>query len=342
MPLKILFLSHKFFPDIGGIEANSEILANEFVKAGHQVRLMTWSEDTTRKQFPFEIIRNPGKRLLFKQHAWADIVFENNPCLQMSWPAVFYRRPLVIALHTWIGSRNLKTVWQDRIKFIWFKRAKKIIAVSEALRKACWPAATVIGNPYNEEIFKIMPDIGKTRAFVFLGRLVSDKGADLAIKAIHLLKEKNPSASYSLTIIGDGQEKDSLENLAADLDINDRIFFTGSLKGTELAKTLNQHRFVLVPSLWEEPFGMVALEGMACGCVPIVSDGGGLPEAIGKAGLSFHRGDVNDLFVRIKEILNHPDLEHELLEAAEEHLAGHKAKVISKKYLEIIEAAGKN
>jgi glycosyltransferase involved in cell wall biosynthesis len=340
MSLKILFLTHKFFPDIGGIEANSEILAGEFANAGHRVRLMTWSVDTTGKKFPFEIIRNPGKRTLFRQHAWADIVFENNPCLQMSWPAVFFRRPSVIALHTWIG--NMNKAWQDRAKLFWFKRASKIIAVSEALRKACWPAATVIGNPYNEDIFKIMPGIHKTREFVFLGRLVSDKGADLAIKVIHLLKEKNPSSSFSLTIIGEGQEKKSLENLATNLKIRDRIYFTGSLKGLELARTLNQHRFVLVPSLWEEPFGMVALEGMACGCLPIVSDGGGLPEAIGKAGLSFHRGDVNDLFVRIKEILNHPDLEHQLLEAAAEHLAGHKAKVISRKYLEVIEAVGKN
>src|SRR4051812_33559136 len=108
MPLKILFLSHKFYPDIGGIEINSEILAYAFSEAGHDVHLLTWSTDSTTKVFPFVVMRNPGKRALFQEHAWADIVFENNPCLRLAWPALLFGRPSVIALNTWVSRSDGK------------------------------------------------------------------------------------------------------------------------------------------------------------------------------------------------------------------------------------------
>jgi glycosyltransferase involved in cell wall biosynthesis len=345
--LKILFLSHKFSPDIGGIEATSEMMAEGFAAAGHDIHVMTWSEKNSEKHFPFEIIRKPDNKRLIREHRWADLVFENNPCLRMVWPALFTGRPSVIALQTWISRSDGKRNLQDRLKRAWLNRADSVIAISKAVRERCFPPATLIHNPYRENDFRINPGIEKTEDFIFLGRLVSDKGADIAIQAMELLigqemKNTTEGTRRSLTIVGDGPELSNLETMVKEKNLQDFIRFTGSMRGEELVKCLNRHRFLLVPSVWEEPFGIVALEGMACGCIPIVSDGGGLPDAVGKAGLIFHRGDVNDLFKRIQELLNNPGLMKELKNAAREHLKEHQANVITRKYLDIIEAIGNN
>lgn len=342
--MRILFLSHNFYPDIGGIEVNSDILAQAFSEVGHDIHLLTWSKDPTDKKFPYQVIRNPSKRRLFTEHLWAELIFENNPSLRLAWPNIFFRKPSVIALNTWISRINGKIGFQDRIKLLWLKRASKVIAVSDAIRKRCWPTATVIANPYRMDEFRIIPGIEKTKEFVFLGRLVSDKGADHAIRAVKLLLTLKPELNYenhkiTLTIIGSGPEQKNLLKLVQDLKMDDYVELTGPLSGESLSICLNRHRFLLVPSLWEEPFGNVVLEAMACGCLPIVSDGGGLPAAIGNAGLKFTRGNINAMVDTIIHIINNPDLEQQLKLAADNHLKMHEPNKVAKQYLKVIEAA---
>jgi glycosyltransferase involved in cell wall biosynthesis len=342
MGLKILFLSHAFYPVLGGIEVNSEILAQFFWEAGHNVHLLTWSMDPTGREFPYKVIRAPNKRKLFQEHAWADVVFENNPCLRLAWPSLFYRNVSVIALNTWVSRIDGTTGFPDRIKLAWLQRANDVIAVSDALRKRCWSDAIVIGNPYRINDFELVLDVPRSKDFVFLGRLVSDKGADHAIWAIHQLVEiakHNGSPTPSLTIIGDGPERNKLAHLVSSLELENAVSFTGSLRGRELTACLNRHRFLLVPSLWEEPFGNVVLEGLACGCVPIVSNGGGLPEAVGKAGLIFKRGSVEALVASIQHVLSSPQLERELRASAPNHLAAFHPAVVAQRYLDVIQAA---
>lgn len=351
--MKILFLSHNFYPYIGGIEANSDILSRAFFKAGHAVRVLTWTKFSGENTFPFPILRNPSVPQLLKEHQWADVVFENNPCLRLAWPNLIFNHTSVIALNTWVSRIDGETGvhgkigLQDRLKFLWFKRAAKVIAVSDAIRKHSFPQAIVIGNPYQSDVFKIIPNIIKSEGFVFLGRLVSNKGADEAIKAIQQLiaidkKEHFLTFRPTLTIIGDGPEKPKLEKMAADLGITAYVKFVGPLRGNDIAVCLNKHRYILVPSLWEEPFGNVVLEGMACGCLPIVSDGGGLPDAIGNAGISFKRGDTDAMVMSIKKILEQPELEQQLRNAVKNHLAKHYPDIVSQRYLELIEKAAKS
>jgi len=130
--------------------------------------------------------------------------------------------------------------------------------------------------------------------------------------------------------------------MVIDLQLEDFVNFVGPLRGNDVAVCLNRHRYILVPSLWEEPFGNVVLEGMACGCLPIVSDGGGLPDAIGNAGISFKRGDTAALVNCIKEVINHPDLEQQLRNAAKDHLAKHYPDIVSQQYLEVIAEVANN
>lgn len=338
--MNILFITHRFYPDVGGIEVNSEILALAFHKAGHAVRVVTWTQPTGDKSFSFPVLRNPNLPALLRQHQWADVVYENNPSLRLSWPALLFNKPSVVAVRTWITRTNNQVAWQDRLKKRWLQRAAAVIAVSEAVRQKSWPAATVIGNPYRIALFRILPQVARTRSFVFLGRLVSDKGADLAIQAIARLKTTMAQSDTPLlTIVGNGPDRVSLEALAVSLQVKDQVVFTGALEGEELVACLNQHDFLLVPSLWEEPFGNVALEGMACGCIPIVSDGGGLPDAVGEAGLCFPRGSVEGLIECMESVVQNPARAQQLRAASAAHLAAHHPTLVGGKYLRVIEQA---
>lgn len=341
--MKILFITHKFYPDIGGIEINSEILANSFYQSGHEIQVITWTRATGVKKFPYKIFRSPDYYTLFRKHSWADLIYENNPALRLSWPALLYGKPSVIALRTMINRQNGSIGWQDKLKYLWLKRAKKVIAVSNAVSKKCCESAIVIGNPYRNELFRRIPEINKDRDFVFLGRLVSEKGVDAAIHAIiELNKLQGETCSlnnFSLTIIGKGPQQKKLQKLVEDHYLDAEVIFTGGLEGEDLVSCLNRHKYILVPSIGEETFGNVVLEAMACGCIPIASNAGGLPDAVGEAGLIFERGNLKELISCIIEITNNGELNEHLKKLGIRHLTDHTQEIVSDRYLRVIESA---
>jgi len=339
--MRLLFISHKFYPDIGGIETISELLVNYFSKLNIEVHLLTWTEKKNNRDFSFKVIRNPDLFTLFKEHYWADVVFENNPALRLSWPQFIFQKPNIIAIQTWLQRRDKTISWQDNLKKKWLNAADSVIAISRAIKEKTFANAQIIPNSYEADLFQRLPEVPKTRDFVFLGRLVSDKGADMAVELINLFRSAEEKGSDShnltLTIIGDGPEKDKIKEMVNVYGLSDYINLTGYLKGEELSRELNKHKYLLVPSRWEEPFGIVALEGMACGCLPFVSNGGGLQEAVGDAGVIFERNNLHSLYKSVKEILEHPQLENELRSNAEEHLRRHRPEVIAERYFEVIQ-----
>ncbi len=340
MSLKILFISHNFSPFVGGIEFISEVLAENFTKKGHEVHLLTWTRfnEKARKTFPYKVIRDPGLIALFKEHNWADVVFENNPALRLSWPAIFFKKPSFISIQTWISRIDGRVSFKDKLKLKWLRRASKVIACSKAIQERCFHDSVVIPNPYKEKSFHLDPNIRRDREFVFLGRMVSDKGADLAIKAFSkIVKNGSTSSNLRLTMIGDGPERKSLEVMVKNLNLEENVKFTGCLQGADLVNCLNKHKCLLVPSVWEEPFGIVVLEGMACGCIPIVSDGGGLPDAMGDSGLIFKRGNVDQLALCMQQVLDNPEKAEIFQDKVNEHLENFKSSVVTKMYLDIIE-----
>lgn len=339
--LKILILSHSFYPEVGGIETNSEILAAAFHDFGADVHVVTWTKHTGQKQFPFTIVRNPGFKKLLQEHRRADVILENNPCLRLSWPNIFIHKPLVIAVNTWVTRVNGAKGSRDKLKHLWFRRAKNIIAVSDAIRRKEWVNSVVIENPYNNRLFKTLPDINRQIKFVFLGRLVSDKGADQAIRAVSfLINEKILNRDIvQLTIVGDGPEKYKLQLLLKKLHLENAVQFTGVLKGETLVKCLNHHQFILVPSAWEEPYGNVVLEAMACGCIPVASNGGGLPEAVGGAGFLFKRNNLDDMVNVLKDILSDPNKTGLIKTKADCHLKQHTIELVAEKYFKILRVA---
>ena len=334
--MKILFTSNRFHPDIGGIESISDILAHSFVSAGHSLRLVTQTPGDPHEDlrlFPFPVFRRPSSLELLASYRWSDAVFQNNLELRQIWPLLQCRRPLLIALHTWNRSTTGQRALLHRFKRLVLHAANHVVAVSDAIRADSFPSATVIGNPYRSQLFRLMPDIAKDKWIVFLGRLVSDKGIDLLLQAFAQLRPPG----WRLTIIGDGPERCPLERLANELGIRASVEFSGALQGQPLVRELNRHELMVIPSRWREPFGLVALEGLACGCVVLASDGGGLPDAVGSAGLLFRRGDLADLTRRLRELTDNGDLRAHLRHQAPAHLVRFEEANVCSQYLSLVE-----
>lgn len=336
--MKILISSHFFHPSVGGIEEVSRILAQEFVRAGHEVKVVTQTSENDGTDFPFTVHRRPGPFDLLRLVEWCDVFLHSNISLQTAWPLLLRRRPWVVAHHTWISRVDGSVGWRDRLKRGVLRRARNI-AVSAALRAQIAAPAVVIGNPYRDTLFRCDDAAVRDRELVFLGRLVDDKGADLLFHALARLRERG--VKPRLTIIGRGPEEPALRQLSSQLGLDAQVDFAGQKSGAELVGLLNRHRVLVVPSRWQEPFGLVALEGMACGCVPLVADCGGLPDAIGEAGVKFRHQDAGDATDRIEQLLARGADLSRYRDAAPAHLAKHTAEAVAARYLEVLEEAVK-
>src|SRR5205807_922058 len=160
---------------------------------------------------------------------------------------------------------------------------------------------------------------GRDRDLIFVGRLVSEKGLDLLLEALARLGARGWRPQ--LTVIGSGAQHSAMEEMTARLDLRDQVKFAGAKSPSEIAEALNRHKILVAPSRYDEPFGVVALEGIGCGCAVIGSNGGGLPEAIGPCGITFPNGDVDALAKAIEKLLREPDERHRLAENAATHLS---------------------
>jgi glycosyltransferase involved in cell wall biosynthesis len=331
--MKILFSSYAFLPGVGGIETVSAILADEFVKAAHEVEVITETPGEDREPVGYGITRQPSRSKVISLLRWSDLFFQSNISLPPLLLALAFRKPCVVVHHTWIRSVRGELRWKDRLKRSLLSRVTNV-AISQAVADDLQRSCAIIPNPYRDETFRLIQGVARDRDLVFLGRLVSDKGADLLLRALHHLRQ-NGSAP-TLTIIGTGPEEQALRALSAELDLREQVEFAGGKSGDELATLLNQHRILVVPSRWAEPFGLVALEGIACGCAVVGSEDGGLREAMGPCGITFKNGDYLSLAAALDRLLGDRALEESLRQAAPPHLLRFKTSAVSRAYLELI------
>lgn len=296
--VKILIGSYLFAPSVGGIETMSALMAEAFVGRGHEVRVVTMSAGAAANA-PAGV--GVGRRLsaaaLNEAVGWCDVYWQNNLSLEL-WPAAAWGRPRVVTHQTWMRRVDGRVGWRDRVKRVWAATGRQI-AISRAVAAELPGRAQVIPNCYDDAVFFAGETQGeRTGELVFAGRLVSDKGVDLLIDALARLAGEGWRPG--LTVVGDGPERGRLEARARAAGVEAQVRWAGVRRGSELAAELRNHRVMVVPSRWAEPFGIVALEGAACGCVVVGSRDGGLADAIGPGGVTYANGDVGALATALR------------------------------------------
>ncbi len=156
---------------------------------------------------------------------------------------------------------------------------------------------------------------GDRPTVVYYGKLIENKGVQVLLEALRGLDAR-------AVIVGFGDYRDELERTAEGLD----VLFTGPLEHRHLVHLLALADVAVVPSIFPEAFGMVAVEAAAAGCPPIVANHSGLAEVArgleedyppGRSGLaSFPNGDAAALRSRLEDVLALRGDEREALRAA--------------------------
>lgn len=334
--MKLLFYSPVFYPSIGGIETINSILTENFSKAGIEVIVITpilLGRQDDDKRFNFKIIRTKKKSVLWKYYRWCDVYFQSVLSLKGVWPLLIRPKRWIVVHHTcYFHLWDHKPTLVSRIKWLCSRFACNIVvskAVGERLKLHSY---TVIGNAYDNKVFQCL-NLKEREGFCFLGRLVSEKGCLLLLYA-YKKYIKISRKHFKLTIIGDGDEKQRMQEFVMQNQLNNDVCFKGKLTGDDLVQELNQHKCLIVPSLYNEAFGIVVLEGIACGCYCIVSDGDGLQENIGDLGITFQKSNAEDL---VNKMLKMENLQYTpSQEPINEHLSKYTPEYISQNYIDFI------
>ncbi|MBI4773744.1 MAG: glycosyltransferase family 4 protein [Deltaproteobacteria bacterium] len=140
-----------------------------------------------------------------------------------------------------------------------------------------------------------------------IGRIVRDKGFDLAMDAFGVVIDRFPAAR--LIIAGDGPAMADLDQRAARYRLSGAVEFIGWAPPEEVPELINTATAVIIPSRWEEPFGLVALEAAQMGRPVVAARVGGLAEIVEhqKTGLLFDKEDSAALAKQIIFLLEHKE-----------------------------------
>jgi phosphatidylinositol alpha-1,6-mannosyltransferase len=141
--------------------------------------------------------------------------------------------------------------------------------------------------------------ISTEKVVLTITRLVSRKGVDTALRAFRNVLSDHPDSIF--VVVGEGPERNALNNLAVELDIQESVRFVGRVSYQRLNYYYNACTFFVMPSKTDTPnvegFGIVFLEANACAKPVIGTYSGGIPSAVidGETGLLVEENNIDEL-----------------------------------------------
>ena len=232
------------------------------------------------------------------------------------------RLPFVTTLH----GTDITLVGADRSYFpitrFSIEKSNGITSISEYLRQRTIEVfdvpneIRVIKNFVNCDLYH--PDNEKTGASLYapdgeklLIHLSNFRPVKRVLDCIRILAEVRKRVAAHLLMVGDGPERGPAEHLARELNVDRHVSFLG--KQSHVERLIPLAHVLLMPSELES-FGLVALEAMACGVVPVATRVGGVPELItgGEDGFLEAAGDVAAQAERVVALLTDDALHYRM------------------------------
>ncbi|HZR84101.1 MAG TPA: glycosyltransferase family 4 protein [Candidatus Binatia bacterium] len=223
---------------------------------------------------------------------------DGSPCgVRAGWAC---RRAGCVGLAHWLRDRPRYALIAAAVR-----RARRVLACSAWVQRALAGegiASEVLHLPVPRPVPSFRRAPSDDPSLLYCGRLDVEKGVALLVCAFAALAPDVPRAR--LRIAGAGPERAELERLARDLGVGDRVAFLGWVGPDALDAELRSAWGLVVPSLWAEPFGLVAAEAIVRGVPVVASADGGLGEIVepGASGLLFPNGDERALTRRLAAI----------------------------------------
>lgn len=296
-------------PAYGGTEAVVHILTEELVSMGHDVTLAASGDSITSAKlasvFP-RSLRTADNLKDRSPYDWAHV--GNALAMANDFDLVHnHAGELVMAMAGAISTPMLTTMHcltTPDTSFVWNRYGGAYNTISMAQRRALPTLvgpARFMGHVYNAIDVDSFPFAReKTDDLLFLSRISPEKGPHLAIEVA-----KRTGRRLILAGKVDQADRRFFEEVVKDLIDGEQIVFVGEADARQKRELYRQAAAVLMPLQWEEPFGLVMPEAMACGTPVIALRRGSAPELIAHGETGFVVDTVDemvDVLPRIREI----------------------------------------
>jgi glycogen synthase len=303
--MRILSTTPMYWPYIGGLEAAVMTLLASLRERGHEACVVTSHdalplpdedehEGVAIHRLPLRealVARDPAALIASQRRAAAvrrafapDVVHVNLPdpgaAIHLRAAAV-HPAPLVVTVHTSILLDDGRA--GDTLFGTLLRTADWVSAPSEAVLRPLQGAMPGLDErssviPYGLPAVAPAGEPPAAPTVLCIGRLIAEKGVDLAVSAFASLAPEFPGAR--LVIAGDGPERPALERQAGDLGIADRVDFLGWVAPERMPTVTSTASVIVVPSRWKEAFGLVAIEAALQRRPVVAARVGGLPEPV--------------------------------------------------------------
>ncbi len=160
---------------------------------------------------------------------------------------------------------------------------------------------------------------------LYVGKIVSWKGVHNLVYAARILKQRGVK-DFVVAVAGKGAQKENMEKLIKESGTEENFRFLDFVSYDEMPQVYNMADVFALPSYptmtWQEQFGMVLIEAMACGKPIITTMSGSIPEVVGDAGILIPSGDYFQLAESILRLMNDNSLRDALGKKAMERAGG--------------------
>ena len=206
------------------------------------------------------------------------------------------------SLPAWLRDRPRYRLLRDGLA-----RARRVVTSSrwmQAQLAVSGIAADVVYPPVADPVVPAAP--APEPLFVYCGRLSAEKGVQLFVRAFARVRESVPEARAR--VVGGGPEHVALEALAAQLGAGEAVDFVGRVPPDQVAEYVADAWALVAPSLWAEPFGLVAAEAIAQGVPVVASETGGFAETVepARSGILCANGSEQQLTDALRSIAERP------------------------------------
>lgn len=317
-------------PLYGGIERIVDALVNEYTNNGHDVTLLAHpSSQVPCKLIPWKGLRSQDKidtlknmylvtRLVYKEKFDVIHSFSRLAYMAMLFPKripkmmSYQREPSLQQVKKAVTlARKGSLVFTGCSNYI----SNQLSSVAEAY---------TVYNCAPVERYTFIETVEEDAPLMFLGRIEDIKGTHIAIEVAKKTNRKLIIAGN----IPEGKELYFDENVKPYL--NDRIIYIGAVNDEQKNEWLGKCSAFLMPILWNEPFGIVMAEAMACGTPVLGFARGSVPEVVINGLNGFVCNDVADMVKRVDDCKNID--RKKVREVAETRFSN---KVIANNYLAI-------
>ena len=195
----------------------------------------------------------------------------------------------------------VRKTWQNKINlFLSLSYANKHFYIDSGFpEKNIYVKPNFLPNPP-------APEYKSSSYIVFVGRLAREKGINVLLDAFKILNKGK--TNIHLKILGSGPDQNFLEEKIKKGFIKN-VDFIGRKVHSDVLENIKNSMALVMPSIWNETFGLSAIEAYACGKPVIASKIGSLSEIVrdGKTGLLFEPGDPIELASKIQWVVENPD-----------------------------------